>query len=110
MLGAATAAMALATSAPTSLASLIAAFFVFEVCVGLYFPSIGTLRSKYIPDANRGVVLNLFAIPLNLIVISVFTMQGSLGLAGTLRCSTVALAGGCAASLALRRVTAAEQE
>ena len=46
-----------------------------KVCVGLYFPSIGTLRAKYIPDANRGVVLNLFAIPLNLIVISVFTMQ-----------------------------------
>jgi hypothetical protein len=26
-----------------------AAFFVFEIAVGLYFPSIGTLRSKYVP-------------------------------------------------------------
>ena len=51
MFGAATAAMALATVAPTSLPALIAAFFVFEVCVGLYFPSIGTLRSKYATGA-----------------------------------------------------------
>ena len=28
----------------------VAAFFAFEACVGFYFPSIGTLRSKYIPD------------------------------------------------------------
>mgnify|MGYP006903345319 CR=1 FL=1 len=47
-------------------------------------PSRGLL-SRYIPDANRGVVLNLFAIPLNLIVISVFLFQKRLGLAGTLR-------------------------
>ena len=68
------------------------------------------MYSRYIPDANRGVVLNLFAIPLNLIVISVFLFQKRLGLAGTLRCSTTALAGACAASVALRRQTVASKE
>jgi hypothetical protein len=29
-----------------ALVPLIAAFFAFEACVGMYFPLIGTLRSK----------------------------------------------------------------
>jgi hypothetical protein len=32
-----------------ALHALVAAFLVFETAVGLYFPSIGTLRSKYVP-------------------------------------------------------------
>ena len=70
MLLLATAAMAGATflGVPTgALVPLVASFFVFEACVGTYFPLIGTLRSKYLPDAYRGVIMNLFGIPLNLI-------------------------------------------
>ncbi|GAB5361682.1 hypothetical protein AAMO2058_000733500 [Amorphochlora amoebiformis] len=63
MLGAATVAMAGSVAgflSPTNkLANLITAFFLFEVCVGMYFPSIGTLRSKYIPDSHRSVIMNL---------------------------------------------------
>ena len=51
---------------------LVAAFLAFETCVGMYFPSIGTLRSRYVPDSHRSVIMNLFGIPLNLLVISVF--------------------------------------
>ena len=39
---------------------LIGSFLVFEACVGMYFPSIGTLRSKYLPDSHRSVMMNLF--------------------------------------------------
>ena len=48
MLVLATAAMATATVScgATALAPLVAAFFAFEACVGMYFPLIGTLRSK----------------------------------------------------------------
>jgi len=45
------------------------AFVVFETCVGVHFPSIGTLRSRYIPEESRSAVMNFFRIPLNIFVI-----------------------------------------
>jgi len=87
---------ALAISAATYFGSahlsvLVAAFFVFEACVGMYFPSIGTLRSRYLPDAQRSVIMNLFGIPLNLIVVSVFLSINTLGVSGALTCASAAL-------------------
>ena len=73
------------------LAALIPAFFVFEAGVGFYFPSIGTLRSKYIPDSHRSVIMNLFGIPLNVLVVSVFLSIQSLGVGGALSIATGAL-------------------
>lgn len=75
-----------------SLAGLMASFFAFEACVGMYFPSIGTLRSKYVPDSHRSVIMNLFGIPLNLLVVSVFLSTNKLGLKGALSVSSGALA------------------
>lgn len=46
-----------ALAGSTNLAALIASFFAFEACVGMYFPSIGTLRSKIIPDSHRSVIM-----------------------------------------------------
>lgn len=57
----------------------------------MYFPLIGTLRSKYVPDSHRSVIMNLFGIPLNLIVVSVFLSIKKLGIQGALTCSTVSL-------------------
>lgn len=74
------------------LASITAAFFAFEGCVGMYFPSIGTLRSKYVPDSHRSVIMNLFGIPLNALVVTVFLSIKKLGVSGALSVSTVALA------------------
>lgn len=73
------------------LAMITAAFFAFEACVGMYFPSIGTLRSKYIPDSHRSVIMNLFGIPLNILVVSVFLSIHKLGIGGALAVSSVAL-------------------
>lgn len=98
MLAVATIAMSTATytvstaSAATGLPALIASFFAFEACVGMYFPSIGTLRSKYIPDSHRSVIMNLFGIPLNFLVVSVFMFVKYLGVNGALGISSGALA------------------
>ena len=94
MLAVATVAMSSATltvSSTMNLSGLIAAFFVFEACVGMYFPSIGTLRSKYVPDSHRSVIMNFFGIPLNVLVVSVFLSISRLGLKGALGISSGAL-------------------
>lgn len=94
MLTAATIAMSSATftvSSTMTLPALVAAFFAFEACVGMYFPSIGTLRSKYVPDSHRSVIMNLFGIPLNVLVVGVFLSISKLGLKGALGISSGAL-------------------
>eukprot|EP00542_Grammatophora_oceanica_P008775 CAMPEP_0194065788 /NCGR_PEP_ID=MMETSP0009_2-20130614/85664_1 /TAXON_ID=210454 /ORGANISM="Grammatophora oceanica, Strain CCMP 410" /LENGTH=542 /DNA_ID=CAMNT_0038718673 /DNA_START=78 /DNA_END=1706 /DNA_ORIENTATION=+ len=95
MLTAAALAMGGATMAATTptapLWALVTGFFAFEGCVGMYFPSIGTLRSKYVPDSHRSVIMNLFGIPLNVLVVSVFLSIKRLGVSGALSVSTGAL-------------------
>jgi hypothetical protein len=49
---------------------VLASFLVVEFCVGLFMPVAGTLRSKYVPDAMQGAILNIFRLPLNAIVVS----------------------------------------
>lgn len=73
------------------LGGLTTAFFLFEACVGMYFPSIGTLRSRYVPDSHRSVIMNLFGIPLNALVVIVFLINERLGVTGALGISTGAL-------------------
>uniref|UniRef100_A0A6B2L655 Molybdate-anion transporter n=1 Tax=Arcella intermedia TaxID=1963864 RepID=A0A6B2L655_9EUKA len=43
-------------------------FMVFELCCGVHFTCIGTLRGKYIPEQTRSAVMNFFRIPLNILV------------------------------------------
>jgi hypothetical protein len=81
---------------------IIVSFLVMEFCVGLFMPVAGTLRSKYVPDALQGSILNIFRLPLNAIVVAgthatdvldpsvVFAMvSGSLFLAALLQASLV---------------------
>jgi len=49
---------------------VIAAFMVTEATVGLFMPVAGTLRSKYVPDALQGSILNIFRLPLNAVVVA----------------------------------------
>ena len=51
-------------------AVIVASFMVVEFCVGLFMPVAGTLRSKYVPDALQGAILNIFRLPLNAVVVS----------------------------------------
>ena len=49
---------------------IMTSFLVFELCVGMFMPVAGTLRSKYVPDALQGGILNIFRLPLNFIVVT----------------------------------------
>mmetsp|Transcript_8323 Transcript_8323/g.18657 ORF Transcript_8323/g.18657 Transcript_8323/m.18657 type:complete len:475 (+) Transcript_8323:234-1658(+) len=49
---------------------ILASFIVIEFCVGLSSPIAGTLRSKYVPDAYQGAIMNIFRLPLNAVVVS----------------------------------------
>jgi len=53
----------------TSLLPILGAFLVFEVCVGIFQPCGGVLRSEVIPDELTGSVTNMFRIPLNSLVV-----------------------------------------
>ncbi|KAJ7544041.1 hypothetical protein O6H91_09G062700 [Diphasiastrum complanatum] len=47
---------------------LLLSFCVFEVCIGIFWPSIMKMRSQYIPEDSRSTIMNFFRIPLNLFV------------------------------------------
>ena len=47
------------------------AFLVFECCVGIYFPAMGTMKSIIVPEESRAALYNLFRVPLNVIVLGV---------------------------------------
>lgn len=46
----------------------LAAFCVFEFCVGLFWPSMMKMRSQHVPEEARATIINFFRIPLNLFV------------------------------------------
>ena len=48
---------------------LLLSFIVIEFCVGLSSPIAGMLRSKYVPDAYQGAIMNIFRAPLNAVVV-----------------------------------------
>ena len=43
------------------------ALLIFEFAVGIYFPCMGQLRSRIIPEQHRWSIMNWFRVPLNLI-------------------------------------------
>lgn len=47
---------------------VLISFVIVEMCVGLFNPVAGTLRSKYVPDGLQGGILNIFRLPLNAVV------------------------------------------
>jgi hypothetical protein len=42
---------------------------LFEVCVGMYFPIMGTMKGGIVPEDKRAAIYNLYRIPLNFIVL-----------------------------------------
>jgi len=55
----------------------LVSFCLFEVMVGLFWPSLGFLRSKYVEEEVRATTINFFRFPLNLIVVIVLTRIGA---------------------------------
>ena len=60
----------ISSPAPYCQEMILGSFLVVELCVGLFMPVAGTLRSKYVPDSLQGAILNIFRLPLNAIVVS----------------------------------------
>lgn len=44
-------------------------FLLFELTVGLFYPSYGMIKSEKIPEDIRSAVMNIFRMPLNLFVV-----------------------------------------
>jgi MFS transporter, MFS domain-containing protein family, molybdate-anion transporter len=44
------------------------ALLVFEIVCGVYFPAMGTMRAKYVPEETRAAIMNFLRVPLNIIV------------------------------------------
>lgn len=64
-------AICLCCSAPSvCFERVLASFIVIEFCVGLSSPIAGMLRSKYVPDAYQGAIMNIFRLPLNAVVVA----------------------------------------
>jgi len=53
-------------------------FFIFEAACGVYFPSMGIIKSKYVPEEVRATLYNVFRVPLNVIVVVVLANLGSI--------------------------------
>jgi len=51
------------------------AFLVFEFCIGVFWPAMATMRSKYVPEEARATVMNYFRIPLNLMVVVILLKE-----------------------------------
>merc|ERR1719263_67055 len=53
-------------------------FCLFEGCVGVYFPTWGSLRSEVVPEECRSAIMNLARVPLNFIVVCILINIDSL--------------------------------
>ncbi|UJR37609.1 hypothetical protein I4U23_030306 [Adineta vaga] len=54
---------------PDDQVTMFIAFLIFEFCIGLFWPAMATMRSKYVPEEARATVMNYIRIPLNFIVV-----------------------------------------
>mmetsp|Transcript_52132 Transcript_52132/g.110794 ORF Transcript_52132/g.110794 Transcript_52132/m.110794 type:complete len:512 (+) Transcript_52132:124-1659(+) len=64
----ATLAFAMVAYSPSATSTFLA-MNLFEMCVGMYFPSMGTMKGMIVPEDKRAAIYNLFRIPLNFIVL-----------------------------------------
>lgn len=73
--------LALATSATALLLTLVSqseigrfwALCLFELCVGMYLPSIAYLKDRLVQDKRRNQLLALIRVPLNILIILCLT-------------------------------------
>lgn len=95
------AASMLIAAASSDLAAVQIAFVVFEMAVGMFFPTIGMLRSRNVPEGTRATLMNAFRTPMNAMVLAVLLNAGRLSNSQAFFfCSfLLLLASGCSVSL-----------
>jgi MFS family permease len=54
---------------PTSEVVIFTSFLLYEFAIGVYFPSMGSLKNQLIHDGNRAKVYGLLRLPLNVFVV-----------------------------------------
>merc|ERR1719310_1523671 len=81
------------------------AFLIFEFAVGMYFPTICTLKSDMVPEAHRSTIYNLFRAPMNAIVVSVLLVNPDLGTTFRLVCQLLMGAAICTGVLKVMTAT-----
>ncbi|VDM39182.1 unnamed protein product [Toxocara canis] len=59
---------------------IYAAFLVFELCVGMFWPAMGFMRGIYVPEQTRSTIMNFCRVPLNAIVITILLQNLSMRL------------------------------
>merc|ERR1719387_3001648 len=72
-------AMAAGFGSTMSLQMCFFCFLLFEFCVGVYFPTIGTLKSEIVPESIRATIYNLYRVPLNAVVCMLLLNNFSMG-------------------------------
>ena len=70
--------------------------------VGVYWPSIGTVKSRVVPEEARATMYNIYRIPLNAIVLAVLLNQMSVSTAFMYTTAMLAAAALCMHALAKR--------
>merc|ERR1712066_161366 len=78
----------------------LSAFLIFEFCCGVYFPSVGVLKSEVVPEQVRGTVYNLYRVPLNAIVVGLLLSDISMATCFKLNAVLLTAALGCVLLLA----------
>lgn len=63
---------------PGHAAIIMCAFCVFEATVGIFWPAIGKVRATVVPEQTRTTIINIFRVPLNILVCTVLLMQSHL--------------------------------
>merc|ERR1712039_75640 len=75
----------------------LAAFLLFEFCCGVYFPTVGVLKSEIVPEQVRGTVYNIYRVPLNAIVVSLLLSDIKMATCFKLNAALLILATACMA-------------
>jgi len=82
-------------------------FCLFEVLIGIFWPSMMTMRAHYVPEELRATIINCFRVPLNLFVcvilynVHLFPLAAMFGVCASFMCIATVL------QVRLERITAA---
>ena len=81
----------------------------FEMCVGMYFPIMGTMKGGIVPESKRAAIYNLYRIPLNFIVLFSLLNDLTASFSFKLNATMLAIATGLQFILTKRRLGTGNQ-
>ena len=88
---------------------VLCAFLVFEACVGIYWPAMGTVKSKVVPEEARATIYNIYRVPLNGVVLGILLNDMKLTTAFTF-CSLMLVVAAVTQAMLSKRVKYSSKE